>query len=135
MPLLPGTPVDQYVVIRFLKRGTMSDIYLARDLILGRKVALKLISPDRLDDRQAIQTFLFEAQATATVAHQHVVTLYGVGEHDGAPYLVLEYLEGVTLRERISEGIALDEAIRHAVAIAGAIQEAHRNGILHLDLK
>ncbi len=102
-PLPVGTVVDHYRVMRLLGRGGMGEVYLARDLKLGRKVALKVIRSEKLGSAAASQRFLFEARTTARFAHPHIITVHGVGEHDGSPYVVLEYLEGQDLRQRLTE--------------------------------
>src|SRR6185436_17981468 len=86
----------QYEIIRLLGRGGMGEVYLARDLRLGRLVAVKLLTTQRpdLDER-----FLVEARATARCQHENIVVIYEVGAHWGRPYMVLEYLEGQTLRQ------------------------------------
>jgi len=133
--LAPGTRVDGFRVIRLVGQGGMGQVYLARDTRLGRKVALKLISPERVGSASARERFRREAEATARFSHPNIVTLYSVGEVAGTPYVALEYLEGQTLRERLAaETPSLHEALQIAVAIASALREAHRAGVLHRDL-
>jgi len=97
---------------------------------------LKVIRREALGDSQAIERFLFEARTTAQLSHPHVVTIYGVGEHEGRPYLALEFLEGQTLRERLDESPpGAPEGLRFGLAIAEAIRESHRHEILHRGLK
>jgi len=111
-----GQEVDHFRVMRPLGRGGMADVYLARDTKLGRKVALKVIQADALGSKDALERFLFEARATARFNHPHIVTVYQVGEVQGAPYLVLEYLEGQSLRERLrQERLSESEAVRIAL--------------------
>lgn len=134
--LPPGTLIDHFKVVRLLGRGGMGEVYLARDVRLGRRVALKLVRTSLGQSATAREHFLEEARATATFNHPHIVTIYDVGEHQGAPYVALEYLEGQTLRQRLAEEPpSAREAVRFALAIAQAIAEAHRHGVLHLDLK
>jgi WD40 repeat protein/serine/threonine protein kinase len=129
--------------MRMLGQGGMGEVYLARDTKLGRKVALKLIRPTMLEAERAKELFMFEARATAKFNHQHIVTVFAVGEHEGRPYLALELLDGQTLRERMHERHApvvkqshgLHETARIGAAIADALTEAHAAGILHRDLK
>src|SRR5689334_17441388 len=97
----PGADVDHFRVIRLLGAGGMGQVWLARDMRLGRKVALKIISPQRLDSADAHERFLREAEATARFSHPNIVTLYEVGEVGGVPYVALEMIEGETLRERL----------------------------------
>ncbi len=117
--LVAGSLVEHYAIIRFIARGGMGEVYLARDTRLGRKVALKLINAERVESEENLASFLFEARATATFSHPHIVTLYGIGEHEGLPYLALEYLEGSTLRERmLGDPAGVRESWRIGQAIA-----------------
>jgi WD40 repeat protein/serine/threonine protein kinase len=134
--LEPGTLVPPYRVVRAVGRGGMGDVYLARDTQLGRKVALKVVRPTAIGDREEVARFLLEARITARFSHPHIVTVYGAGEHEGRPYVALEFLEGQTLRERMDEHrLGLREILRVGLAIAEALQEAHRHQVLHRDLK
>ncbi len=136
-PLLkPGAMVDHYRVMRRIGRGGMGEVYLARDSKLGRKVALKVIHRDNISSKEAVEQLNFEARATARLNHPHIVTIYGVGEYIGVPYVALEYLEGQTLRQRVrEERPGVREVLRLGLAIAEALQAAHDHSILHLDLK
>ena len=96
----PGTDFDHFRVIRTLGRGGMGEVYLARDMQLGRKVALKVIRPEMLGSGSLLEQFLFEAKTTAKFNHPHIVTIYAVGQVEGVPYVALEYLEGQDLRNR-----------------------------------
>ncbi len=132
----PGDRVDHYQVTRFLGRGGMGEVYLARDTLLGRRLALKVLRPASLGSPKAVARFLHEARTTARFAHPHIVTVYGVGEVNGHPYVALEYLEGQTLRERLREGrLGSREATRIGLAVADALREAHGHQVLHRDLK
>jgi WD40 repeat protein/serine/threonine protein kinase len=134
--LFPGKTVDCFKVVRLIGRGGMSEVYLARDVKLGRKVALKVVHPESLGSAEAIERFLLEARTTALFSHPHIVTIYAVGEERGKPYVALEYLEGQTLRQRMDEDrLSLGEALRTALAIAEALRAAHEAGVLHRDLK
>ncbi|MBM4280618.1 MAG: serine/threonine protein kinase, partial [Deltaproteobacteria bacterium] len=133
-----GDLVDQYQVLRLLGQGGVGEVWLARDQVLGRKVALKVLRADLAgaDDQRSLSDLLAEAQANAAVVHPHVVTVYAVGSHRGAPYLALEFIDGVTLRERITaRAPTTPEALRFARDIASAVTAAHATGVLHLDLK
>jgi WD40 repeat protein len=114
----------------------MGEVFLARDTVLGRKVAVKLIDDDTLTTRGARERFLREARATATFNHPNIVTIYGVGEHDGRPFMALEFVDGETLSARISgEQLSVGESARIALAVADALKDAHDHRILHRDLK
>ncbi|MFH0901328.1 MAG: protein kinase, partial [Pseudomonadota bacterium] len=132
-----GSMVDHYQILQLLGCGGMGEVYLARDVKLGRRVALKMIHQDRLpSDRDTVERFLEEARITASFNHPHIVTVYGVGEYQGSPYLALEYVDGQTLRQRMNEErLAAKEVMRIGLAIAQALAEAHRNRVLHRDLK
>jgi len=134
--LYPGDPVDHFEVIRLIGRGGMGEVYLARDTQLGRRVALKLLHPKRRGEDAAAERFEFEARTTARFSHPHIVTIHAVGYHGESPYVALEFLEGETLKERLREtSTGPREAVRIGHAIADALQEAHRHGVLHRDLK
>jgi WD40 repeat protein/serine/threonine protein kinase len=134
--LHPGSMVEHFKVLRLLGRGGMGEVYLCRDTRLGRKVALKVVRPERVGSREVVDRFLLEARTTARFNHPHIVTIHAVGEHEGLPYLALEYLEGQTLRQRMDEGRpGLREAMRIGLAVAQALEEAHRHHVLHRDLK
>ena len=135
-PIEPGTEVDHFKVVRLIGRGGMGEVYLARDTQLGRKVALKVVHPKQIGSPDAARRFLMEARATARFSHPNIITIYGVGEHNGQPYVALEYLEGETLRERFTDQAAsVRETARLGLAIAEALAEAHNHGVLHRDLK
>jgi len=133
----PGDEVDHFKVQRLLGRGGMGEVHLARDMKLGRKVALKLIHRRALGNTvDAVQRFLLEARMTAKFSHPNIITVYAVGEHEGVPYLALEYLRGQTLRDRMGgERYSPRETARIGLAIAQALAEAHRHRVLHRDLK
>jgi eukaryotic-like serine/threonine-protein kinase len=130
-----GEQVGRYRVRRLIGEGGMGRVYLARDTVLGRSVALKVIRPERVSARD-VDRFIVEARATARLNHPHIVVLYDVGEHRGAPYLALEYLDGESLRERAGrERMSVDEALRVARAAADALDHACSAGVRHCDLK
>ncbi len=135
--LVPGARVDGYQILGRLGRGGMGEVFLARDVKLGRKVALKVIRDlPGLESREARERFLFEARTTARFSHPHIVTVYGVGEHEGCPYLALEHLEGQSLAQRLEEERPSSrDALRVVLCVAEALAEAHRHGVLHRDLK
>jgi eukaryotic-like serine/threonine-protein kinase len=130
-----GETVGRYQVRRLLGQGGMGQVYLARDVVLGRSVALKIVGPGR-GGGFSTERFLHEARAIARLNHPHVVQLYDFGEYKGGLYLALEYVEGDTLRERARRGpLGLDEVLRHARAIADGLSHAHAAGVYHCDLK
>lgn len=130
-----GETVGRYQVRRLLGQGGMGQVYLARDVVLGRSVALKIVGPGKGGGFQT-ERFLHEARAIARLNHPHVVQLYDFGEYKGGLYLALEYVEGGTLRERAHHGsLGIDEVLRHARAIADGLAHAHAQGVYHCDLK
>ncbi len=131
-----GRTLDHYQIIRLIGQGGMGEVYLSRDTKLGRKVALKVIRAKALGDGAAAGRFVQEARVTARFNHPNIVTIYGVGEVEGSPYVALEYLEGQDLHERLDEQApSFVEAVRIARTIAEALAEAHRHDVLHRDLK
>jgi Protein kinase domain len=133
--LAAGTRVGAFWIRGFLGEGAMGQVYLAHDATLGRRVALKVIKRSVMA-RHGVERFLEEARATASFNHPHIVTLHAVGEHDGRPYLALEYLDGESLRVQLRDGpLPVGEALRYCRAVAEAIAEAHRSGLVHADLK
>jgi serine/threonine protein kinase len=134
-PLLwKGEAVDHYQVKMQLGRGAMGEVYLARDTKLGRNVALKVMRPHIFKDAEAAARFQHEAHAMARINHPNVVTIHGVGEHKGVPYVAMEFLRGQPLNELL-EGLSQDKAIDVALSVAEALREAHSLGIVHRDLK
>jgi serine/threonine protein kinase len=114
----------------------MGVVYLARDLTLGRKVALKVVVSRKATTQEAISQFLLEAKATARLNHPHIVTVYGAGDVDGLPYMALEFLEGESLRDRAQrERMGVGAVLQTGRAIADALSAAHARKILHRDLK
>jgi len=135
-PLLPtGTQIDQFRIMRRIGRGGVAQVYLARDTTLGRRVALKLVREGRRS-LESEQSFRREAQAMARISHPNIAAVYAVGEHEGQPYVALEYLPGQNLRQRRRAGpMGVREALRLGLAAASALAAAHRAGVLHRDLK
>src|SRR5688572_3810833 len=133
--LAPGTAVAGFEVVNLLGRGGMGEVYLARDTLLGRKVALKFLLPGRVAS-SALNRILEEARTTARLNHPHIVTVYSVGEHEGRPFVALEYVPGPTLRELLtSDRPGTTGALRIGLAIAEPLGAAHAQGVLHRDLK
>jgi len=131
-----GQTLGPYQVKVLLGSGGMGEVYLAEDARLGRKVALKLLAPSLLQDSQSRSRFMREARSVATLNHPYICTLYDIGQQNGIDFLVMEYLEGETLAERLQrEPLPLDHALQRAIEIANAMDSAHRQGIIHRDLK
>lgn len=134
--LTNGTRLGPYEILALLGEGGMGEVYKAKDTRLGRFVAIKLLRGDLADDPESEERFRREARTIASLNHPHICTLYDVGQQDNADFLVMEYLEGETLAQRLERGpLPVDEALRYAIEIADALQKAHSDGVLHRDLK
>jgi Tol biopolymer transport system component len=136
MPLRPSTRLGPYEIQSALGAGGMGEVYRARDTRLDRTVAIKVLSDGLAGDPQFRERFAREARAISSLEHPNICTLYDVGEQDGTAYLVMQYLEGETLSDRLSRGeLPVQDAVQIAVQIAGALDAAHRAGVVHRDLK
>ncbi len=136
MSLVNGTRLGPYEILSPLGAGGMGEVYRARDTRLDRTVAIKVISGHLSEKPQLRERFEREARAVSRLNHPHICTLYDVGQHEGADYLVMEYLEGETLAHRLAKGpLPLDQVLSYAVEIADALAQAHRQGVIHRDLK
>ena len=125
-----------YELIRLLGRGGMGEVHLARDTLLDREVAIKLLPESLADDEDLRKRLLREARAAATLNHPNVTTIHEVGEIDGRDYIVQEYLDGRPLNELIAERtLPLSELADLAVPLAEALEYAHQHGVIHRDLK
>src|SRR5262245_40358971 len=114
----------------------MGEVYRARDTRLDRTVAVKVLAGTLAADATFRERFAREARAISQLEHPNICSLYDVGDHDGTPFLVMQFLEGETLASRLAGGpLPLDQALRSAIEIAGALNRAHRAGIIHRDLK
>jgi hypothetical protein len=136
MSFSAGSRLGHYEVLGPLGAGGMGEVWRAHDARVGRDVAVKLIRETVHADPEARRRFEQEARATARLGHPNVVTLFDVGEHEGAPFLVYELLEGETLRARLEAGrLDAPRALDWAAQIARGLASAHEKGILHRDLK
>jgi serine/threonine-protein kinase len=136
MALDPGTRLGPYEIQSALGAGGMGDVYKARDLRLDRLVAIKVLRAELAADSQFRERFDREARLISQLDHPHICALYDVGEERGTAYLVMQYLEGVTLAERLRRGaLPLDSALMYAIQIVDALDKAHGAGIVHRDLK
>ncbi len=131
-----GTKLGPYEITDRAGAGGMGVVFRARDTRLDRDVAIKFLSDKRSADSNAHLRFEREAKTISKLQHSNVCTLYDVGSHEGTPYLVMEYLEGQTLEERLAEGpCTVSEALRIGAQLAEGIDAAHRHGLVHRDLK
>jgi serine/threonine protein kinase/tetratricopeptide (TPR) repeat protein len=131
-----GRTVSYYQVAEELGEGGMGVIYKAVDIRLGRRVALKFLSDKYLKDRDALSRFQREARLASSLNHPHICTIHDVGEHEGRPFIVMELLEGQTLKQRIAAGrITADQLIGLGIQLTDALEFAHSKGVLHRDIK
>jgi serine/threonine protein kinase/Tol biopolymer transport system component len=136
MDFVPGARLGPYEIIAALGEGGMGVVYRARDTRLDRDVAIKVLSPALIANADTKARFEREARAISQLHHAHICVLHDVGAHGGADFLVMEYLEGESLSERIRRGpLPLPELLRIASEIADALAHAHRQGTVHRDLK
>src|SRR5262245_40133985 len=136
MPIIIGQQLGSYEIVSQIGSGGMGEVYKARDTRLNRTVAIKVLPSHFSENAEMKARFDREAQAIAGLNHPHICVLHDVGHQDGTDYLVMEYLEGQTLAQRLEKGtLPLDEALKIAIEIADALDKAHRQGVVHRDLK
>jgi eukaryotic-like serine/threonine-protein kinase len=136
MPLEPGARIGPYEVVCALGRGGMGEVYRGRDTRLGRDVAIKTLPALFAQDPERNARFAREAQLLAALNHAHIGGIYGVEEDGTSTFLILEFIDGVSLADRLAHGpLARDEAVTIARQIADALEAAHEKGIIHRDLK
>jgi eukaryotic-like serine/threonine-protein kinase len=136
MGLAAGTKLGPYEIQQPLGAGGMGEVYRARDTRLGRDVAIKVLPSHLSSNPDLKQRMEREARSISSLNHPHICTLHDVGSQDGVHFLVMEYLEGETLADRLYRGaIPLEEALKTAIKIADALDKAHARGIVHRDLK
>jgi tetratricopeptide (TPR) repeat protein/predicted Ser/Thr protein kinase len=128
--------ISHYKVVAKLGQGGMGEVYLAEDTSLGRRVALKVLPEDRQQDPVARQRLLREAKAAAALDQPYICSIHEVDEADGLTFIVMEYVEGETLRQRLARSLlGIDEVLRLGGEVAEALEDAHQKGIVHRDLK
>src|SRR4029077_19794256 len=136
MALTSGMKLGPYEIIAPLGAGGMGEVYRARDTRLDRTVAVKILPSHLSDNTEAIQRFEREARTISSLNHPNICTLYDVGHQDGVDFLVMEYLEGETLQQRVLRGfLPPKQALERGIEIAEALDRAHQAGIVHRDLK
>ena len=136
MTIAAGTRLGSFEILAPIGAGGMGEVYKARDTRLDRIVAIKVL-PDHLSSKPDLrERFEREARTIASLNHPHICTLFDIGHQDGTDFLVMEYVEGETLAQRLTKGpLPLDQTLKYAIEIADALDKAHRKGITHRDLK
>src|SRR5713101_9894021 len=136
MALSPGAKLGPYEIQSPLGAGGMGEVYRARDMRLERTVAIKVLPSHLSSNAVARQRFDREARAISSLSHQNICHLYDVGSQDGTDFLVMEYLEGETLADRLAKGpLPLPQLLKCGVEICEGLEKAHRSGVVHRDLK
>jgi hypothetical protein len=135
--LAPGRQLGDFVIERLIGRGGMGRVYQARQLSLGRLVALKVLKPELAGDPQYLKRFEVEARSLAPINHPNIISVYAIGEHEGLHFIALEYVRGINLRQAIDKYGPLSERACYHIAsrVASALERASESGIIHRDIK
>ena len=136
MTLTSGVRIGPYEIQSALGAGGMGEVYRALDTRLGRPVAIKILTAHIESHPKGRLRFDQEARTVSSLSHPHICALYDIGEENGVCFLVMEYVEGETLKSRLGRGsVPIDQVLRYAIEIADALDHAHRRGFVHRDLK
>src|SRR5262245_56924379 len=134
--MYPGTRIGPYAITASVGAGGMGEVFRARDTRLSRDLAIKLLPKDFVGDAARLRRFEQEAKTLAALNHPNVLTVFDAGLHEGAPYLVSELLEGMTLREEMNGGaLPVRKVTNFALQVAHGLAAAHGEGVIHRHLK
>lgn len=128
---------NRYTLLEKVGDGGMALVYKARCELLNRYVAVKILRPEYMSDEDFVKKFKSESQAVASLSHPNIVNVYDVGNEDGLSYIVMEYVEGIDLKDYIKKhgSLSYQEGLKIVKQIAGALEHAHKNGVVHRDVK
>ncbi len=136
MTIAAGTKLGPYEIIAPIGAGGMGEVYRARDTRLDRTVAVKVLPSHLSENPEAKQRFDREARAISSLNHPNICTLFDVGHQDGVDYLVMEYLDGETLADRLAKGaLPTEQVLKIGIEICEGLERAHRTGVVHRDLE
>src|SRR6266699_3258399 len=135
MSLAAGTKLGRYEIRLKIGAGGMGEVYLAQDTELDRPVAIKILPEALASDQQRLQRFVQEAKAASALNHPHILTIYEIGTIENSRFIATEFIDGETLRQRISAGMKRSDILEVAIQAASALAAAHAAGIIHRDIK
>ncbi len=136
MTINPGVRLGPYEIVSSIGAGGMGEVYKARDTRLDRTVAVKVLPSHLSDNAERKERFEREAQAVSSLNHAHICTLHDIGSVDGIDFMVMEFIEGETLADRLKKGaLPLKKVLEYGIQISDALDKAHRQGVVHRDLK
>ena len=128
--------IEHYKIIKLLGKGGMGEVYLAEDSKLSRQVAIKFMDEKFINKKSNLNRFFFEAKSSSALNHPNIITVFEIGEFEGSPFIVTEFIDGITLKEYLSvKKPTLGEILDVAIQIVSALSSAHKAGIIHRDIK